>query len=238
LNSSPSTTLLELGGNLRAELRLKLLLTFVLNLYFYFPYGILQGHRFFPPTEIAPTFLDHLIPFSDKAVWIYFSIFLLMPVGPLLMRRREQLFRYAAGILLIETVAYLVFFFWPTWCARPKVTNTIAAYRILITVDSQLNAFPSLHAAFAVFSAFCAAQVFRELRIHIWWRIIVGVWAILILVGTLLTKQHTAVDIVGGSAIGLAIYRLVFSPRVFRFKMRMSSSIVAEPTIRSSSTAL
>ena len=238
VNSSPASAWLELGGRLRAELRLKLLLTLVLNLCFYFPYGLLQRHRLFAATEIPPTFLDSLIPFSDKAVWMYFSIFLLMPIGPLLMHRREQLVRYAAGILLIETVAYIVFLFWPTWCTRPDTGKTIAAYRTLVSVDAPLNAFPSLHAAFAVFSALCAALVFRELRIHPQWRIAVGVWAVLILLGTLMTKQHTAADIVAGSAIGFAVYHLALGKRAFPFKMKMSSSPVREPKIGSSSTAL
>ena len=238
VNSSPSMTWLELSERLRAELRLKLLLTVVLNLCFYFPYGLLQRHCFFAPTEIRPTFLDRLIPFSDQAVWVYFSIFLLMPIGPLLMRRRELLVRYAMGILLIETAAYAVFLFWPTWCARPATANTVTAYRTLVSVDAPLNAFPSLHAAFAVFSALCAAQVFRELQLHILWRITVGVCTILILLGTLMTKQHTAADIIAGSAMGFAVYHLVFRQRAFPFKIKVPCSRVGEPKIRPSSTAL
>ena len=228
----------ELGGRLRAELGLKLLLTVVLNLWFYVPYTLLQRYRLFRPTEIPPTFLDRFIPFSDQAVWLYFSIFLLMPIGPLLMHRRAQLVRYAAGILLIETVAYAFFLFWPTWCARPDPARTIAAYRALVSVDGALNAFPSLHAAFAVFSALCAAQVLHELRMALRLRFIVGVWALLILLGTLMTKQHTAADVIAGGAMGFAVYHLVLSERDFPFKMKLASSPVREPGIRSSSNAL
>jgi membrane-associated phospholipid phosphatase len=103
-------------------------------------------------------------------------------------------------------------------------------------VDAPLNAFPSLHAAFAVFSALCAARVFRELQIHRLWKFALGVWAVLILAGTLLTKQHTVVDVFAGSAIGFAGYYLVFSGQAAAFKMKLSRSAVRE--IQSSSTAL
>jgi membrane-associated phospholipid phosphatase len=228
----------ELGERLRAELGLKLALTIVLNLCFYVPYGLLQRHQLFTPTQVQPGFLDNVFPFFDRAVWGYFSLFLLMPIGPLLMRRGEQLLRYGTGMLFIEFVAYLIFFFWPTWCSRPDASKTIAAYRVLTAVDSPLNAFPSLHAAFAFFSALCAAQVFRELQIHRLWIFGLGVWTVLILLGTLLTKQHTVADMFAGSAIGLVGYYLVFSRQTAAFKVKLSESAVKEREIQSSSTAL
>lgn len=211
MNNSSSSTWVRIGDRIRSELRLKLVLTVVLNLWFYVPYCLLQRHHFFGPTQILPTFLDRLIPFSDEAVWVYLSIFLLMPIGPLLMCRREQLLRYGLGILLVETVAYLVFIFWPTWCQRPNPNGTIPTYRILTMIDAPLNAFPSLHAAFAVFSALCAVQDFRELPLHHLYRIAVGFWTLLILLGTLVTKQHTVVDVIAGSALGFIAYHLAFS---------------------------
>src|SRR5690348_15731562 len=110
VNSLSSGISQELGQRLRARLGLKLALTVVLNLCFYLPYGLLQRHPLFAPTQMQPGFLDNLFPFFDGAVWPYFSLFLLMPIAPLLMRRPAQLLRYGAGILLIEFVAYVIFF--------------------------------------------------------------------------------------------------------------------------------
>ena len=236
--SSPSLLWQELRQRLKAELGLKLALTILLNLFFYVPYGLLQRHHLFTPTRLLPGFLDHLFPFFDRAVWIYCSIFLLMPLAPLLMRRRRQLLCYAIGILLIEFTAFVIFFFRPTYCPRPDASRTIAAYRLLISVDAPLNAFPSLHAAFAVFSGFCVVQVFSELQFHRLWRAAAVLWTALILLGTLLTKQHTLLDIVAGAALGLAAYRLVFNRQTATFKLKPSPSAVQQPNIQSSSTAL
>lgn len=238
MNSPSSRIRQELVERLGAELGLKLALTIALNCCFYVPYGLLQRHCLFTPVQVQPGLLDKLVPFSDQAVWIYFSIFLLMPIGPLLMRRREKLLRYGAGILLIEFIAYLIFFFWPTWCPRPAPGKTILAYRILTSVDAPLNAFPSLHAAFAVFSGLCAAQAFRELHFQRLWRFTLGLWTLLILLGTLLTKQHTFADISAGTAIGLAGYYLVFSGQTAVFKVEVSPSAVKDRELKSSSTVL
>jgi membrane-associated phospholipid phosphatase len=225
-------------GHMQSELKLKLFLALMLNLWFYIPYCFLQRHRFFSPTEMPPTAFDRLIPFSDKAVWVYCSIFLLMPIGPLLMSRRAELLRYGFGIFLLGSVAYLVFIFWPTWCPRPNAGKTVAAYRMLTAVDKPLNAFPSLHAAFAVFSALCAARQFRQLARHPLWRIVLGFWTLLILLGTLMTKQHMLADIVAGSGLGFAVYICLFGQSNPDLKTKMSLQAVTRNKMRPNSTFL
>jgi len=196
---------------LRSELKLKLILTVVLNLWVGVPYYCLQRHHFFPPTAMPASFCDRLIPFSEKAVWMYLSVYLLMPIGPFLMVKRQQIVRYACGIMLIGALADLVFIFRPTWCPRPAASGTVAVYRMLTAVDNPFHSFPSLHAAFAVFSALCAGQVLRELRSNVSWRIALWLWTCLILFATLATKQHMMADIVGGSVLAFGVYICVFS---------------------------
>lgn len=189
---------------------LKLVLMVVLNLLVYVPYLLLQRHHFFPAKNMPPTFFDRMIPFSDQAVWLYLSIFLLMPVGPFLMNNRNQIFRYAVGIFLISLCANIIFIFWPTSCPRPDVQGTIPAYQMLTTIDNPFHAFPSLHAAFAVYSALCGALVLRELNVSRLWRIILGLWVFMILYATLATKQHVLVDIIAGSTLGFGGYICAF----------------------------
>jgi len=83
----------------------------------------------------------------------------------------------------------------------------------------------------------CAARVFRELQIHRLGTAALGLWTLLILLATLLTKQHTVADIFAGSAIGFAGYYLVFSGQTAAFKLNLSQSAVKERNIQSSSTA-
>jgi len=194
------------NSRLRAEWRFKLFLIVALNLAVCVPYYILQRNHFFPATLMPPSSLDLLIPFSPGAVWLYLSLYLFMPIGPLLMVDRRQLVHYGIAMAAMAFVASVVFAFWPTICQRPPVTHANAGYRLLTGIDNPYHAFPSLHAAFAVFSALCGELVWRELRSSLLWRMAWWIWCGLILYATLATKQHVAADILAGSILSVGIY--------------------------------
>jgi membrane-associated phospholipid phosphatase len=228
LNNATNKDAFSIVRRLQSETVLKLILMVVLNLLVYLPYLFLQRHHFFPAKNMQPTSFDRMIPFSDQAVWLYLSIYLLMPVGPFLMNNRNQIFRYAAGIILISLSANIIFIFRPTSCPRPDVQGTIPAYQMLTTIDNSFHAFPSLHAAFAVYSALCGALVLRELNVSRRWRISLGLWAFMILFATLATKQHVLADIIAGSTLGFVIYICAFKEwnSIFKRKPLLQSAAI------------
>jgi membrane-associated phospholipid phosphatase len=234
LNNVKNNNSLTILGRLQSELAIKFILLVVLNLLVYVPYLFLQRHRFFPVTNMPLSFFDRVIPFSDKAVWPYLSIYLLMPVGPFLMANRRQIFRYAAGIVIISFLADTFFLFWPTACPRPDVAGTNAIYRTLVLIDNPFHAFPSLHAAFAVYSACCASLVLRELRVPWSWRVGVWLWALLILFATLATKQHVVADIAAGSALAFGAYRCAFNSWKFSSNAKSLPAAASNPTLTDS----
>jgi membrane-associated phospholipid phosphatase len=238
LNNIKTITLFSIAGRLQSELALKLILLAVLNLWVYVPYLFLQHHHFFPATNMSASFFDRMIPFSDQTVWLYLSIYLLMPVGPFLMNSRKQIFRYAIGIVLISLLANAIFLFWPTLCPRPIVQGTNTTYQALTTIDNSFHAFPSLHAAFAIYSALSGGLVLREIGSHSFWRISLWLWAVLILYATLATKQHVVADIIAGSALGLVIYACVFKEWISIFKRKPSLQPVAINLTKPRSTIL
>lgn len=194
---------------MESELRLKLFLLVALNVIVWTPYITLQRIHFFEPTQMPLTFVDRAIPFLPSAVWIYFSIYALMPIGPFLMNDREKIFRYARGVLGISAFAAMIFFFWPTICLRPSVATSDPLYRALVFIDRPFHAFPSLHAAFAVYSHLCVVEVGRDLG----WtkKIKLGFlsWTVLILLATLATRQHVLIDIAAGAVLGFASYQFL-----------------------------
>lgn len=205
MNSGLRETLI---ARFKSEFRLKLFLLVALNLIVWTPYITLQRIHFFEPTEMPLIFLDRAIPFIPSAVWIYFSIYALMPIGPFLMNSREQIFRYSFGVVAISAFAALVFFFWPTICLRPSVPAADPLYRALISIDRPFHAFPSLHAAFAVFSCLCVVEVGRGLGWTNSSQIGFTIWTALILLATLATRQHVLVDVAAGSLLGFAAYQI------------------------------
>lgn len=185
------------------------MLSFVLTVGVWTTYLVLQRHPIFPVTEMKETWLDRIVPFVPGTVYAYESIWLLMPVAPWLMKSREELDRYTRGLVLVALAGFAVFFFHPTLAARPKdFEDANAVYGLLIRVDSELNAFPSLHAAFAVFHGACCHAVFSDSRWHAGSRWFVWVWVAVIIASTLLTKQHVLLDAVAGAALGLGGYAL------------------------------
>ncbi len=223
-------------GRLRSELPLKLVLLVVLNLWVYLPYHFLQWHHFFPATNMRLSFFDRIIPFSDTAVWLYFSVYLLMPVGPFLMNSRRQILRYATGVMLISMFANVVFIFWPTSCPRSGIQGTNAIYQTLVAMDNPFHAFPSLHAAFAIYSALCGGLVLRQLGLGRSWRVSLWLWSLLILYATLATKQHVVADIISGSALGSGIYACVFLKWIPIFKRKPSLQTMTIRLVKSRST--
>lgn len=198
----------SLIGRFKSELRLKLFLLVALNVIVWTPYIMLQRIHFFEPTEMPLSFLDRAVPFIPSAVWIYFSIYALMPIGPFLMNNREHIFRYSFGVVAISAFAAFIFFFWPTICLRPSAPAADPLYRALISIDRPSHAFPSLHAAFAVFSCLCVVEVGRGLGWNRSRQIGFIMWTALILIATLATRQHVLVDVVAGSILGFAAYQI------------------------------
>ncbi|HEY6402922.1 MAG TPA: phosphatase PAP2 family protein, partial [Blastocatellia bacterium] len=70
-----------------------------------------------------------------------------------------------------------------------------STYRFLYSIDSAANCFPSLHVALAWLSALGLRDERRRAGA------LAMVWAALISISTLTTKQHYFADLVGGGAL-------------------------------------
>ena len=97
----------------------------------------------------------------------------------------------------------IVFYFWPT--AVPAADIDWARYPdvdFLKNVDAAGNAFPSLHVATAFFSGRLAGSPDASIRRAGVGRLINWMWCIGIIYSTLATRQHVAVDALGGLMLG------------------------------------
>lgn len=216
-----------ISARLRFLLGTKLALAVGLNLFALLPYYFLQRHGLFPVKLVPATVIDDWIPFNDQLVWLYLSLFLLMPVTPMQMIRRSQLWRYAIGVAAMSLLADFFFFFWPTTVERPPSRETNEIYRLLNTFVLPNNAAPSLHVAMAVFSALCFEQIAANVRRAYAWRMILWTWALAILHATLATKQHLALDAIAGVLLGLISYAIAFkNMRAFDSEVEVQSTSV------------
>ena len=207
----------DVACRLREHWRMKFFLGNGLTIGFWVLYLAIEWHPIRPITPVPILAADRLIPFMPDAVYPYESLWLLMPVAPWLMTKQEDLnayFRAMSSIILIGLVTFLLY---PTSGPRPVAPGAAnGLYLGLVRVDSALNAFPSLHAAFAVFSALCCQPVLASMGDRGLLRAFMWFWVLAILAATLLTKQHVVLDLVGGSLLGAAgyLYKCVRAERM------------------------
>ena len=147
------------------------------------------------------------IPFLGWTVLVYFSAFV-QGVSVAWMLDRETLARgtaAASGVVIVHAAIFAAF---PTTYPRPIAPPfdsplTRGLYHSLCFADSPGNCFPSLHVSMAVLLSLALCRCRPRLG-----RMFLG-WSFFIILSTLTTKQHYAIDALGGLAIAFAAYYLV-----------------------------
>ena len=109
---------------------------------------------------------------------------------------RARVYRSAAiTMIIVWFISYAFYFFLQSYIARPPVTGTdpfSGMIRTIYASDQPFNDFPSLHTSLSTIIA-----------IH-WWRadrrigIPAAIWTALIVMSTVLIKQHYLADVAGG----------------------------------------
>lgn len=156
------------------------------------------------PTSIMPiTWLDRLIGFHPRALPIYLSLWVYVSLPPALLATRRELYGYGLAMAGTCLAGLIIFYFWPTavpvtnidWTQSPDVN-------FLKNMDASGNACPSLHVATAVFSGIWLHHLFRRFGAPLWILAFNWMWCFGIAYSTLAIRQHVAVDVFAGLALG------------------------------------
>ncbi|HJW01966.1 MAG TPA: phosphatase PAP2 family protein [Azospira sp.] len=195
----------RVGARFRAHWQLKALGTTAFMTLFFLGYLYLLRHPLFPVTVMPTIFLDGLVPFLPGALPVYLSLWIYVSLPPALLGTREELFAFgwqAAGLCLAGLVCFLL---WPTAVPTTALDwNGFPGSGILQGVDAAGNACPSLHVATAVFSGVWLHRLLGETRSPRALQLVNFGWCGAIAYSTLAIKQHVALDMLAGTALGLA----------------------------------
>lgn len=176
--------------------------TLFISLFFGAYFYLLNGPAY--PTTVMPlTFLDSLIGFEPLAMPLYVSLWVYVSLPPALLATRRELYAYGAAMAGTCLVGLIIFYFWPT--AAPAADIDWALYPgvdFLKSMDASGNAFPSLHVATAIFSGAWLHHLLRRFGGPQWLLMLNGIWCFGIIYSTLATRQHVAVDVWAGLALG------------------------------------
>jgi membrane-associated phospholipid phosphatase len=171
---------------------------------FFGTYFYLLKYPAYPTTVMPITMLDRLIGFQPLALPMYLSLWVYVSLPPALLATRRELYGYATAMAGTCLAGLIVFYFWPTavpaadidWAQHPGV-------EFLKSMDASGNACPSLHAATAVFSGIWLHRLLRRFGAPPWIRIFNWAWCTGIVYSALATRQHVAVDVLAGLALGV-----------------------------------
>jgi membrane-associated phospholipid phosphatase len=181
--------------------------TFFISVFFG-GYFYLLKQPAYPITVMPITLLDRLIGFQPLALPLYLSLWVYVSLPPALLATRRELYGYSLTMAVTCLTGLMVFYFWPT--AVPAVNIDWAQYpdvHFLKNIDATGNAFPSLHVATAVFSGIWLHHLLRRFGAPLWILVFNMLWGVGIVYSTLATRQHVAVDVLAGLALGtLAAY--------------------------------
>jgi hypothetical protein len=187
--------------------RLKLRLYLALSAAFCVCYFTLQRFPLLPTRALPLTALDRAIGFHPGAIYVYQSVYLLIPLFPFLATTRRQLTQYTRGFVWLCGVSFLIFLLVPVVCPRPDEATSVAMFQLMTSYDGKINTIPSLHVGLSVYSVLFGARLARDvphLRPIVW---IGAVWAATIAYSALATKQHYAVDVPPGAALAWMAHR-------------------------------
>ena len=157
-------------------------------------------------TVLPLTALDHAIPFLPWTVWLYGTITWVCLGVWLTLPDRAAGARLLATITVAAVTCSAVFVLFPTTFPRalyPVESLASASLRELARLratDSPSNCLPSLHVALAWAIALTWASSFPGRSVV---RAAGVVWALIITVTTITTKQHFVIDVPTGAAVGV-----------------------------------
>jgi hypothetical protein len=188
---------------MRRHLVLKAIGTSLIIGIFFVAYLHLLHHPRYPVTVMPSTALDRLVPFQPEALFLYLSLWLYVGAGPGLQLRWRELISYAAWSILLCVAGLTIFYFWPTQIPSSGLDPTAHfGFAMLQGIDAAGNACPSMHVAFAAFTAVRIDQVLRATRSPRFLRAANLAWATAIVFSTLAIRQHVVLDVGAGLLLG------------------------------------
>ncbi len=155
-------------------------------------------------TTVMPIiWLDHLISFQPLTLPIYLSLWVYVSLPPALLATRRELFSYGLAITATCLAGLIIFYFWPTTVPVSHIDWTQSPYvNFLKNMDASGNACPSLHVATAFFSGIWLHHLLHRFGAPPWILTFNWAWCIGIVYSTLAMRQHVAVDVLAGLALG------------------------------------
>jgi len=149
--------------------------------------------------------LDRVLPVQPAWTLVYGSLYLAVFLPMVVIRHKEHVRRTLWAFVMVWIGGSIVWLCYPTILPRPALAAMGGGFcawtlRIAYSWDAPYNCFPSLHVAQPFLAALTCNIVSRRLGLA------AVVWAALVAVSTLFTKQHYVADVIAGIILAGAAY--------------------------------
>lgn len=173
---------------------------------FFVVYFWLLRHPFYPITIMPLTGVDRLIEFRPETLPLYLSLWFYVSLAPALLIDRRELISYGLAAVGLSAIGLGIFFFWPTAVPAADIDwSQYPSFNFLKSADAAGNACPSLHVAFALFTAVWFERILRQMGTGHFVRWLNWLWCLGILYSTIATRQHVSLDVAAGAMLGLSV---------------------------------
>lgn len=186
----------------KAQFWLKTLGVPVFMVLFFWGYIYILKHAYFPVTVMPLLAIDRLIPYQNSAWFLYVSLWVYVQLPVMLLDNCWALVRHGAWAAGLSAIGFALFILWPTAVPPTGDVGDGALFASIRSIDTTGNSCPSLHVAFAVFTALQLELFLRGAAQAGWARFLNVFWCLGIVYSTLATKQHVMLDVYAGAVLG------------------------------------
>lgn len=189
--------------------------SWLLYMFIYFPWFLLLENLVTHYTPVHSIF-DNYIPFCEYFIIPYFLWFAYVSVTVLyfLFTDKKAYYQLCAHLFIGMTIFLIICTIWPNGQnLRPiyfKRDNIfVDLVRTLYKSDTNTNVFPSLHVYNSIVTHISIIKSERLKKYRLL-KILSFILAVSICLATVFLKQHSVIDVIGGTALSFFIYKLVY----------------------------
>ena len=163
------------------------------------------------PAHVPQVALDRALPLVPAWSLVYGSLFLAAILPVFVIHQQEHVHRTILAFIFAWLAAFACFILYPTVTSRPPMKTLGDGFfdwtlRVIYSSDVRHNCLPSLHVAQCFLAAFACNKVHRGVGAAAF------VWASLVALSTLFTKQHYVLDAITGVMLAAVAYAIFIRP--------------------------
>ena len=188
-------------------------------------YLLTNHYQFFPARELPAVLKEQMLPFMPWSVLVYYAMY---PWAFWVFMKEhdlDRINRLGWAFIVINVITFIIFVCFPTTYPRELFTAGYDQGGIFMelmkrmwAVDTPANCFPSIHVSFSFLAAFTYANQKR------WKYLAALLFASIVTLSTMTTKQHYLLDGVSGFLLAYLSCKFFFSKKIFTVALTASKN--------------